>query len=554
VVSLNSAREIEELAGLGYNVEFLQVSASRPSIRDFLTSIRSSGSAVAGITNADVFVAASPEWAAAVQTRSASGMILVERINIDHLRLRPTGQCCNGFDAFIFSTEPLADIDLDCEFLFGQPWWDYWFPLSYAATGGRLMKTDAPVLFHLDHPQSWSQRQWLANGRKAVRHFLGRPGGLPDDVVARIHRLSRYATIPETELGPFSHWCFSRLRAIADPIPVAPTPGNAHLLPALFGQFDNAEVRELVGELNEARGWVAGLAPSGAAAPQGELYSAILSTSSWAKDRDREISDGAFQALSGRLQDDIRYFSTVVHGSTVVDDEDLAQVLAEGFYTLTSRRASLRHFLVLNAAWIGKKYEVVREAFRRWTPWNTPTEAIDRRLLKLADQEGAKYLAAVDHMINKVAESGGRKRVGDYIVAFLQKKPEGTYDSSQGKPRWVEPGPGSFRIEIAVLDAIDKRFVPELKIRAKLTDVSGGLVADFDVPFVWDPALLHYGTEINLPAGGRHDLVVAIDPPSFVRHGRTARTRYANRVETRFEGLRIGMQPSAAWNPTTKSR
>ncbi len=123
VVSLNSAQEIERLVGQGYEVEYLQVSRDRPAIDDFLTAIRASRAAVAGILNADVLVMAEP-GALAGAPDCADGMTLLERINIDSDSLRPTGRSCFGFDAFIFATAPLLRIDRQEEFLFGQPWWD----------------------------------------------------------------------------------------------------------------------------------------------------------------------------------------------------------------------------------------------------------------------------------------------------------------------------------------------------------------------------------------------------------------------------------------------
>src|SRR6202023_67699 len=65
VISLNSAREIEALAGQGYAAEYLQVSRDRPAIDDFLTAIRGSQAALAGIINADVLLFAEPGLLAA---------------------------------------------------------------------------------------------------------------------------------------------------------------------------------------------------------------------------------------------------------------------------------------------------------------------------------------------------------------------------------------------------------------------------------------------------------------------------------------------------------
>src|SRR5712675_2276946 len=56
VISLNSVEEIEALSRIGFDVELRQISGNRPTISDFFDKIRDSGSSVAAIINADVFL------------------------------------------------------------------------------------------------------------------------------------------------------------------------------------------------------------------------------------------------------------------------------------------------------------------------------------------------------------------------------------------------------------------------------------------------------------------------------------------------------------------
>lgn len=557
VVSLNNAREINELSGFKYDVDYQQVAVDRPRIADFLRAIRASGKPVAGIINSDVFLAPHPEWPGFIASLGANGMMMVERINIDPASLLPTGRSCYGFDAFVFSTDLLSQIDVSWEFLFGEPWWDYWFPLAYVAAGGKLMTINAPVLFHLDHTQNWNQAQWIANARKTIGYFQRFSGQLPEDIVARVRRLSKLADISESELGPFAHWCFARLRRMAEAVRIPEPSDDVSLLPSLVGYFNDAGTRNLIADLNEVHSQIAVLKsaevksnpqvesnpqvnsnPRVNSNPQGNVYGETPLLSFW-PDGAASLADGNVQPVDVKLYDQIQHVSRILYGRNAGNDADALQAVTAGALILNSRKATLRHFLALNAAWLRWKYlAAVDFLARRLGSKPQRTESGDR-LLKLAREQGEKYLDAVDYIVNEAADAGGMKQVGDYIVAFAQRKAEGTYDLAGGKLTWIEPDTACCRIEIAVLDAVDKRFIPELKVRAKLTDETGRIVADVEVPFVWDPVFFHYGSDVSVPKGGRHDFHVSIEAPTFARHDRRSGQRYARGVEVTFERVHI---------------
>jgi hypothetical protein len=251
VISLNSAREIEALAGQGYAAEYLQVSRDRPAIDDFLTAIGGSQAAVAGIINADVLLFAEPGLLAAA-CDGADRMTLIERINIDPGSLRPTGRSCFGFDAFIFGTAPLSRIERGEEFLFGHPWWDYWFPIAYAAAGGSLRTIKAPVLFHLQHQQKWNSEQFAANARKTIRGLLRLKGSLPDDLLADIRKFSNPDDMWETGLGRFAPWCFAKIRTMAEPIETRRPASGSGPLEEFIALLSDPRNRTWVGELDNA--------------------------------------------------------------------------------------------------------------------------------------------------------------------------------------------------------------------------------------------------------------------------------------------------------------
>jgi hypothetical protein len=351
VVSLNNAEEIEAVSRLGLDVELRPISGSRPTIAEFLGTIRASESPVAAIINADVFMANHPDLLNAAADRGAGGMIMLERINIEPNRLRPTGQSCNGFDAFIFHTEPLARIGLDFEFLFGQPWWDYWLPLAYAAAGGKLMKIEEPILFHLDHPQKWNQGQWIANGQKTVRYFLRSSGELPEEFAAEIAKFDESSDMSEDKLGPFSHWCFAKLRAMAEVIPPSHRPDSHAPLSDFVGFLDNANSRSLVGELNEAHARLAAMKEIVEASLS--IWGAAVEVCSSFGDKQLEYSSSS--AVRSKQPSDPQQ-RTPLPGNPISNYEDLLQTISSANRIMNSRKAILAHFVALNVSWIRRKW------------------------------------------------------------------------------------------------------------------------------------------------------------------------------------------------------
>jgi hypothetical protein len=308
VISLNSAQEIEALVGQGYAVEYLKVSRDRPAIDDFLAAIRGSQAAVAGIINADVLLVAEPDLLAAA-CDSADGMTLIERINIDPDSLRPTGRSCFGFDAFIFATAPLSRIERGEEFLFGHPWWDYWFPIAYVAAGGSLRTIKAPVLFHLQHQQKWNPEHHVANAKRTVRCLLRLKGNLPDDLLAEIRKFSNSEDRWEAEFGSFASWCFARVRTMAEPIEIRRSVSGSGPLGEFIALLSDPQNRTLVGELDDAEARILDIG-------------------------------GAVHRLSYSLC-----------RKRIRSDEDVRRLADRAASILASRNATLSHFWTLNIRW-----------------------------------------------------------------------------------------------------------------------------------------------------------------------------------------------------------
>ena len=172
-------------------------------------------------------------------------------------------------------------------------------------------------------------------------------------------------------------------------------------------------------------------------------------------------------------------------------------------------------------------------------PPNRPSDEADEKQLEQAKAEGQAYVQSLDYMANEVADTGGKKRAGEYLVGFAQERAEGMYHLKNGGLEWVEPTDENCHIEIAVVDAVDNRFIPYLDIEVTVMNDSGDEVTTFSPQFLWHPGLYHYGKDIKVPGDGTYTLHVKIAPPNFPRHDKVNGKRYAEPVEVVFEDVQI---------------
>jgi hypothetical protein len=217
VVSLNARAEIEALLPLGYEVTFKEVASSRPRISDFLAVVKEEPAAVAGIINADCMMVANAAAISLVLQSARQGLVLVERLNIGADDVKATGVSCCGFDLLLFATQVLDDLEFDREISIGTPWWDYWFPIAYRLAGGELFSAPAPLLMHLDHPQSWSWEAWFAHGRK-MHESLARNGGSGSSLPFVKH--DRTNELSDTDVRYLTTAAFQWLKTVARVIQV----------------------------------------------------------------------------------------------------------------------------------------------------------------------------------------------------------------------------------------------------------------------------------------------------------------------------------------------
>ena len=169
-----------------------------------------------------------------------------------------------------------------------------------------------------------------------------------------------------------------------------------------------------------------------------------------------------------------------------------------------------------------------------------PSDEVDERQLELAAEEGDAYLQSIEYMANEVAHTGDMTEAGDFRVAFAQEEAEGMYHlRDEGDLEWVEPDDENCHLEVAVADADDGRFVPELDVEATLVPEDGDEVGPVEVPYVWHPGLHHYGVNLSVPGDGTYTIRIRVDSPTFPRHDETNGDRYAESVEVEFEDVGV---------------
>lgn len=168
-----------------------------------------------------------------------------------------------------------------------------------------------------------------------------------------------------------------------------------------------------------------------------------------------------------------------------------------------------------------------------------PSEEADERHVELAREAGDAYRKAVDHMIEEVAETGGKMEVGDYLIGFAQEEAEGLYRMDGDGLTWEKPAESeNCHLEVVVASAADGRFLPEMSVRATI-EGEGEEIGPVEIPFVWHPGLYHYGRNLQLPGEGTYTITVEVDPAEFPRHDEQNGNRFETSAEATFENVQL---------------
>lgn len=167
----------------------------------------------------------------------------------------------------------------------------------------------------------------------------------------------------------------------------------------------------------------------------------------------------------------------------------------------------------------------------------------NERKIQLAEQQGKAFTEALDYMKNM--DNHAEKSVEDYIISLASEEAEGTYQFKNGKLEWQVPDKNfNTHLEIVVRDKQDKRFIPGLKIKAKVFNEKDELVVEKDCPFLWHPFLYHYGAMFEIPKEGKYTVEVSFPAPDFHRHDEIKGKRYEKGVQVKIPiEMETGREP-----------
>ena len=172
-------------------------------------------------------------------------------------------------------------------------------------------------------------------------------------------------------------------------------------------------------------------------------------------------------------------------------------------------------------------------------PMNPATSEADRAQLALARAQGEAYGRALEHMVDRVARSGGTTKAGHYVVGYAIEDAEGMYEWTGDGLAWRDRVGEDIHLEVSVRDRGDGRFVPAAGVTATLTAPDGSEAGPFELPMLWHPMLYHYGRNVAVPASGEYALRIRIEPPSFMRHDEVNGRRFLEPVEVEFGKVRV---------------
>ncbi len=171
-------------------------------------------------------------------------------------------------------------------------------------------------------------------------------------------------------------------------------------------------------------------------------------------------------------------------------------------------------------------------------PMEPSGEATEKEL-RLAKDQGDALQKALEHMTGEVADDGGEKPAGEYLVGYAVEEAEGMYELEGGELVWHNPEDENVHVEVSVRDGADGRFIPGLEVYATLTNGEGEEVGTHRQAFLWHPWLYHYGRNWHVPGDGEYTMKVRIEVPDFPRHDKDNGKRFAEPVEVEFAGVKI---------------
>lgn len=164
VCSFNHPSEIAALAA-AYQVSFVAIEKTaaavfgRPyiPIKAMLDWATQNAASVL-LINSDIELRLTPFELRRLRLLGDAGLVYFVRFNHDGDLARAAPEPW-GIDAFLFHGRNAVGF-ADSFLSMGQPFWDYWVPLGFAALGHPVWAVEWPAALHRNHARSWSWEGW----------------------------------------------------------------------------------------------------------------------------------------------------------------------------------------------------------------------------------------------------------------------------------------------------------------------------------------------------------------------------------------------------------
>jgi len=167
VLAVNDADEIPPLKARYPHVEFVAAPRNAkpvwgrgtPYIADILALLAQQPEPVLGIINSDLLFEPVLAWQQLRGLVPKKTLVTGQRYDVRSLAGGALHVYVPGFDYFFFDHAAAEWLAKETRpFAMGQPWWDYWFPLSLALAGYEIMCLRRPAVLHLVHGQQTEAR------------------------------------------------------------------------------------------------------------------------------------------------------------------------------------------------------------------------------------------------------------------------------------------------------------------------------------------------------------------------------------------------------------
>lgn len=184
VVSFNHATEIEKVRPHFDGVTFVEAKTTAielyngfkipyVSVRSLLNYVWTQGYPC-WIANSDVILNANKEKIAYIQRIAQTTLVFGSRIDIEGDELK--GKMYEeGFDYFVLQENLDHLFTSRVHMCIGQPWWDFWVPITCIRKGVQPVKCQEGIVYHRKHETVWDVDQLYFFGKMLAKEI-----GTPD--------------------------------------------------------------------------------------------------------------------------------------------------------------------------------------------------------------------------------------------------------------------------------------------------------------------------------------------------------------------------------------